>query len=253
VKQLFLAFAVLVTMAACSSGAGSEWHGPILMSPGPISVNPSSLSWALGGYPTPAAVTVTDMKGFGTPPSGNPQVIGVAISDPVHMGAWAVQPAPGATTTTVYVQPIGATNNVTITVNDLMQDEGIVTASSQACGRPDLLSFAQLLAPANGATNVPTTTSTIYVAGTTVPAVTLPPNSAPPGKLHFVIDKIATEEGTTLAAASPPPNSATPAPVPGNTYIGAEPMPSLAPSTTYDVYLYDDACEQPFLAGSFST
>ncbi len=252
-KAYVLAFALLATVVACSSGNKPMSGPPPTIAPGPIDVSPSSLSWTLGGYPTPAAVTVTDAKGFGTPTSGNPNAIGVALSDPIHMGAWVVQPSSGATAATVYVQPIGAASNVTISISDLNSDQGTLTASSQPCGRPDALSFAQLLSPANGATSVPVTTSTIYVAGTTVPAVTLPPNSAPPGKLHFVIDKIATEEGTTLTAATPPPNSATPAPVPGNTYIGAEPMPPLSVNNTYDVYLYDDACEQPFLAGSFST
>lgn len=77
---------------------------------------------------------------------------------------------------------------------------------------------------------------------------------APPGRLHFVIDNAGTEEGAALSYATPPPNSSTPAPLANsNTYFGSEPMPQLVTNNVYDVNLYDDACEMPFKAGSFST
>jgi len=247
---------LVALLAACA---------PARLFPGPppppphrtLQVSPQSLALngGLSYFPSPAVVSVASDRGFGTPTVSNPGPLIVTSTNPVLVGAWAQQPAPGATTASISVIPIGGTASpVTVTVYDLLGDIGTFTVTSALCGRPDLLDFAQLLYPPPGAHGVSTSTSRIYVSGSSPAWVSSPGPYAPPGKLHVVVDNASTVEGTTLAYATPPPGSATPAPLANsNTYFGSSPLPTLTTNNKYDVYLYDDACEQPFLAGSFST
>lgn len=253
---VLFAAAALSGCAGPSCGGGNLCGGPPPPPPkGVLTISPQSLNFPLGGaFPTPAAVSVGSAHGFGTPNAGNPNALMVTSTDPVHFGATAIQPQAGAASATIDVIPIGGGATATFSVFDLMNDAGTFTATSAPCGRPDILDSAQLLYPPSGATHVPANTSTIYIAGSEPAAIGSPGPYAPPGKLHFVIDNAGTEEGTALTYAPPPPGSATPAPVANsNTYFGSEPMPPLVSNNVYDVYLYDDACEVPFKAGSFST
>lgn len=245
-----------VMLAGCAGQRCDLCVGPPPpASRGALTISPQSLDFPLGGaFPSPAVVSVGDARGFGTPTTGNPNALSVTSTDPVHFGATALQPQGGATAATIDVIPIGGGASATFSVFDLMNDGGTFTARSALCGRPDILDGAQLLYPPSGATHVPTNTPAIYVSGSEPAAVSSPGPYAPPGRLHFVIDNASTEEGTALSYATPPPGSSTPAPLANSdTYFGSEPMPQLVTNNVYDVYLYDDACEAPFKAGSFST
>lgn len=242
-----------VLVASCvltACGAPRPFNGgPIPQQPLTPSVSSLMLNPALQQFPSPVPVTVTAPDGFFDP-------LAVTSSNPALVGAWVTNAS--GNTATVDVIPIGGTGGVGATPVTVYLTAGPAagsfTVSSPLCGRPDALTYAQLLFPPSGASAVPVSTPTIYVAGF-FPHGLIPPGSPPPGRLHFVVGTTlkATIEGTALSAATPPPGSATPAPVPGDMLSGSEPMPHLLPGGTYSVYLYDDACEEPFLAGTFTT
>jgi hypothetical protein len=105
-----------------------------------------------------------------------------------------------------------------------------------------------------GSANIPLNTSTFFieVAGAPQAAPFEPSLHA-----HFVVnDRTTIDPEATLAPATPPP--AIPvdlATAPPGDSVGFESgaMPQLLPGVTYTLYVYSDACQVPWKAGSFST
>jgi hypothetical protein len=160
-----------------------------------------------------------------------------------------------ATSATLNVLLIAAGPPTTLTVTDRQGASVQIQVYGQGCGRPDLLNYAQLISPAPGAKNVPTTTTTYYVEVSTWEQ--LPSPFEPYLHAHIAVNtSSAVDPQPTLSPATPPPNAATPAITPPpNSTIGYESgaMPPLTAGTTYTIYVYDDSCESTFNAGSFST
>lgn len=250
VKHLAPVVMVLATAGCASNGFGCGCPPPV---PPALTVSPSSLALNpnLAFFPSPAPL----MLGPRSLLSNN------IVVRSTHAELFDAYLSPADPTgATLLVSPVGAiTSPLQV---DVMErgSTAILTITSQPCGRPDFLAGAQLLDPPSGATSVPVSTASIYVSGSAPVAISTPGPYAPPGRLHFVMrgPSLGADDtpvrGSSLTYATPPPGSSTPAPPPNtNTYYGVSAMPALTAGYTYDVYLYDDACEAPFLAGSFST
>ncbi|HEY0395965.1 MAG TPA: hypothetical protein VGD01_15805 [Candidatus Elarobacter sp.] len=235
-------------LSACAGGSSGTASAPATPSPTAtpvpvLSASPNSVFFGgTDALPSPQQVTVTSTS----PLSG---ALTVAVSDPTAFGASA--PVVSGTTATFAVYPIshGTTAAATLTVSGSGATPATVSASTWVCGRPDNLTpSTQLIFPSPGSTgNAAATTTTLYFMVTSHVAVSTV-------KLHLIVGTNGTLEGGTLVVAPPPPGAASPTPPSSGvvTYMRAT-VPSLQPSTTYATQLYDDTCQLPILAGSFST
>ncbi len=143
----------------------------------------------------------------------------------------------------------------TITVRDAMGAYVAIPITSIPCGRPDIITYAALLTPANGQQLVPLATRAFYVE---VAGIEGQPSPFEPAlHAHIVVNHTSTVDiAAPLSPATPPPNTTMPlpSPQPGES-IGYESgtLPQLDADSTYTIYLYSDTCEAPWNAGSFST
>jgi|GEM_PF-4350664 len=242
---LLLTAAVL---CACGGGTGISPEGSttptpassLVASPASISVN------LLSGSPTPAQIAISGANDL----NGGLQL---TASDLSFLSVSAQSAT--ATAATLNLLLVGAGSS-TITVRDAQGAQVGIPVSSIPCGRPDIVDYAQLISPANGATGVSPATGTFFIEVGGAPGVTKPPFH-PSLRAHFVIDTSSTVDPQgTLAPATPPPNAVTPVstPPPGSS-IGYESgvLPQLAAGNTYTAYVYHDTCELPWNAGTFST
>ncbi|HKU68110.1 MAG TPA: hypothetical protein VJP85_10065 [Candidatus Baltobacteraceae bacterium] len=159
------------------------------------------------------------------------------------------------TSVTLAFQLYGGGSSI-VTVRDAAGESVNIPVAGIPCGRPDLTNYAALILPSNGARNVAVTTAAYYIEVGSMTGTAQGPFE--PGlHAHVVVDNAATVDPlATLSPATPPPNAVTPSPAPPSNYsVGYErgTMPQLAPGHTYALYVYDDTCESPWNAGSFST
>ena len=202
------------------------------------------LNQGLEYLPTPAPIIVSDPAGLGT---------GITVVNPALGSIGVSVSTTSPTTAVVSLLGVGSGVNANMQITDGRGAAAQIAVQTPQCGRPALVNFVELLAPASGSKNVPTTTPALsFAAGTNI---NLNGPFTPGGKLHFVVNASSTvDPPTILQAATPPPNVPTPSPSPGETYAYLSgPPPQLLAGTKYDVYYYDDACNGDILAGSFST
>lgn len=108
-----------------------------------------------------------------------------------------------------------------------------------------------MIAPAPGATHVASTVGTLYFT-----VFSHSPQFVATARIHLVIGGTQTLEGTSaLVLATPPGGAPTPAPLPPGLYeyVEAGTIPTLPVGTIMQALLYDDTCQAPTAAGSFST
>ncbi len=242
------AFAVMFAslLAACGGGSGSlspsqsQRQDSLLATPSSLSVN------LLSGSPETFPITVTGSPGFNL-------ALQLSATDFSFLSL-SLQPD-SPTSETLNVLVVGAGTS-TITARSSDGASVSIPVTSIPCGRPDIINYAQLIFPANGAHNVPVTTAAYYVQLGGLRSVTQSPFT-PPLHAHFVVNNNSTiDPQAMLVAATLPPDIPTPSPPPlanDNLGIEAGQMPQLAAGTAYTVYVYADTCETPWNIGSFST
>lgn len=245
-KRSALIFFVASLPAACGGG-GPTPSPPASQPPAhTLQASPSSINVnLLSGSPVPYSIAIT------SPSKSALSGLQWSATDLSFFSASLQQGT--ATAATLNVTVIGAGNS-SVTVRDSTGDSVAIPITSIPCGRPDLLSNAQLIFPAKDARNVPLTTSAYFIE-VAVPLQPSPP-SFPTIHAHFVVNGTTTiDPPSPLAVATAPPNAVFPTPLPGPFASGIESgaMPQLAAGDKYTLYIYDDTCEIPWNAGSFST
>ncbi len=235
-SYLLLAMTAAFALAACG-GAGSA---PSSMSS--IAASPASLSQnLLGGSPQSFQIALTGTGLDGLQWSApDLSFLSVSIGSVTATSAALNVELTSAGTTTISVHTAnGASVQIPVT--------------SVVCGRPDLMSYARLIFPADGAHAVPVNTSSYFIEVAGMAPASSP--FEPALHAHFVVNNTSTvDPQPSLSPAVPPPGAATPNPAPTGA-VGYEMgiMPQLSAATTYTVYVYDDSCQYPWNAGSFTT
>lgn len=228
-------------LAACG-GAGvgqtAPPHPVLIASPAAVDVN------LLGGGPAPEVVTLGGSPGFANG-------LHWSATDLSFMSVSLQQPSSPTQSVNLYLVGAGTSS---VTVANSAGAFVSIPVTSVPCGRPDIVNYAQLISPASGAQNVSTSTPTYYVEVGGLAGITSSPFT-PVLHAHFVATNQQTiDPHDALSPATPPPGASTPAPPPNdNTGVESAAMPALNPGWTYTVYLWDDTCEAPWNAGTFST
>ncbi len=243
-KTLFYGLAAVsaLAVAACSSGPLAVAH-PLPSPSVTIAASPSSFVFSLN-QTAPQVVTVTRS-------SGSFAGLTALASDPTMIGVNVT--ALSGNVATVSVLPIGSNGGTPVSVQ-LTDSTGVattLTVTPAVCGRPpDMDPATILLSPAPGATHVAANVGTLYFA-----VFSQSPHFIATANIHLVLGGTQTMEGTTpLVQATPPGGAPTPVPLPGlYEYLEAGTIPTLPTNTTVKALLYDDTCQAPTTAGSFST
>ncbi len=229
-----LSCVALFGVCACSSGSGTA----SVATPNQIAASPSALFFQVElGAPPSVPVTVSGARALDSN-------FAVSVLDPTVIGYTAPSISGRTATLSVFAIAPGSTS---ISFSDAGGSAVVTTGSGSPCGRPNNLSYAStLIAPAPGATSVPTNVGSLYFAVYSY--------VAPAANLHVIVGAHQSFEAGALAVASPPPGTPAAAPIAGQllTYMKAT-VPQLSPGTSYRTELYGDTCEGALLAGSFST
>ena len=231
-----LAILPLLLLAGCTSGPGIQGNRG-----GSLTASPQALiSGGTGSAATAFPVLISGASDLDRP-------LNVSLTNPALMSASVTAASPGSATVSVLRVGSGAAS---VVVTDRGGASVTIPVAWTPCGRPDALTSAQLIYPQPGATGVPVNTTKLYfIAGYVF-------NTQTATFIHAAVGAHSAAEGGQLQSATPPPGAATPTPPPipnttFSTWSGAP--PPLQAGMTYTVYLYDDACEVPYQAGSFST
>lgn len=249
-NRLSVALFILTILAAgCGSPSTSQ---TIAAPPAPLLASPSSLQFlGTAPVPLPQLVTITKASALVGP-------LVATVADPKVAGASTpVQTGPTTASFSIYSISAGST---LVSVTDAAGSVATIPISGWLCGRPPNLVSAQLVYPKPGSTQVPTTIGKLYFG---IVSVSTPqPSQRTLPLLHLFFGTpgaYQTLEGSFLQMDTPPSPSPTVAPVlptpyPFSTvsYMSAG-VPVLVPNTTYTAQLYDDTCQGPSVAGSFST
>ena len=104
--------------------------------------------------------------------------------------------------------------------------------------------------PASGATGTSSSVATVYFVAYFLTGAGVS------GSLHVAVGAHGTLEGGPLVAASPPPGTVVPTAIPlpdATDIVVSATVPMLAAGQTYQAQLYNDTCQAPVVAGTFST
>ncbi len=231
-------------VAACSSGSGTPSPSPTAAPP--LVANPTSVSFSIADdIGSPQAVDITSAAGFG---SG----LTVSVGDPTQLGAAVALPnQPTMATLSIYPISSGLSGGSSgVSLGDSLGGTAMISVTQEACGRPASLVDAQQAYPANASTGVSTNVGKLYFVAYFYHGA---PTS---GRLHLTVGSHGTLEGGPLVAATLPPGTLLPTPIPlpdtSDTIVSAT-VPTLLPGQQYRTQLYNDTCQSPIIAGSFST
>ena len=109
---------------------------------------------------------------------------------------------------------------------------------------------AQQIFPASGAVGTSRSVAAVYFVAYFLTGAGVS------GSLHVAVGAHGTLEGGPLVAASPPPGTVLPTPIPlpdATDIVVSATVPMLAAGQTYQTQLYNDTCQAPVVAGTFST
>jgi hypothetical protein len=236
--QKVLVAACAAALVGCSVGSNSPPAPAKVM----LSAMPPTYTFPLDNPEPPLPITVTRSAGsFSslTLSVGNPTLYGV--TPPRLTGNKA----------TFSIIPIASESNSTlVTATDQADASTSVSVSTTVCTRPPSLLAAQQVIPASGATGVSPSTETMYFVAYFSTGVGLS------GNLHFAVGAHGTLEGGPLVAATLPPGTVLPTPIPlpdATDVIVSVNTPELTAGQTYQTQLYNDFCQAPVVAGTFST
>jgi len=239
-----LIFAFAATFAGCSSdqrgGHPQPCTGCIV-----LSTTPTAYTFPLDNN-TPEPVTVTRSR-------GSFSSLSLSVGDPTQIGV--TTPTLNGAKATFSVIPIAhnyAASNpaTTVMLTDSSGAEGSVGITTASCGRPASLLAAQQIFPASGATGTSSSVATVYFVAYFLTGAGVS------GSLHVAVGAHGTLEGGPLVAASPPPGTVLPTPIPlpdATDIVVSATVPMLAAGQTYQTQLYNDTCQAPVVAGTFST
>jgi hypothetical protein len=251
-KMPICAFFSIVALSACGTPSANP-AAPSAVAPNDASrslvATPAHVAFRVASLiPLPQLVTLTDAAGVGSR-------FAVDVDDPTQVGVAAVRPV-NATRARTFFYAIssgeggdGGTTTVTIALPSGAAVR--VPVTQEPCGRPDNIVHADLIYPPKHRTKVAPSIGALYFAVYSEVA----PSAAYPAHLHLIAGKHATLEGGTLAQATPPPGSVVPMPPPGpfvTTYMKGD-VATLPSTVQIGTQVYDDTCQPPILAGTFST
>lgn len=228
-----------IVLAGCGEGNGS---------PAPptktVTLNASPTSYALTLFDSaPQPVTITRSYGSFTS-------LGLSVSDPTSLGVTV--PVLSGSTARFGIIPIANTAlGKTVTATDSTGATTSVSVTSGVCGRPAGLVAAQQVIPSSGATGVNASIGQLFFV-----AYFSGFNPVPSGNLHLIVGAQNTLEGGSLVPATVPPGTALPTPIPlpnATSIIVSATLPALTAGQKYQTELYNDPCQFPVLAGTFST